>query len=176
MNELIDKALNGNKEAYVSAINEILSDLFKIANARLDNIEDINDAINETILKSYKNLKKLEHKEYFKTWIIKILINECNIIYKNNNRQLSIVKKILKNKDYRFYENTTSKVDSKLDFESLLAKLNYDEKIVVILYYNNKYTTSEIADILGENVNTIKTRLLRAKAKIKNDCKGEMKL
>ena len=81
-----------------------------------------------------------------------------------------------KNKEYKFFENTTSKVDSKLDFESLLSTLSYDEKIIVVLYYNNKYTTSEIADILGENVNTIKTRLFRAKAKIKNDCKGGIKL
>lgn len=144
--------------------------------ARLDNIEDINDAINETILKSYKNLKKLEHKEYFKTWIIKILINECNIIYNDNSKQLDIAKKIAKNKEYNFSENTTSKVDSKLDFESLLSTLSYDEKIIIVLYYNNKYTTSEIADILGENVNTVKTRLFRAKSKIKNDCKGDIKL
>ena len=144
--------------------------------ARLDNVEDINDAINETILKSYKNLKKLEHKEYFKTWIIKILINECNIIYNDNSKQLDIAKKIAKNKEYKFFENTTSKVDSKLDFESLLSTLSYDEKIIVVLYYNNKYTTSEIADILGEKVKTIKTRLFRAKAKKKNDCKGGIKL
>ncbi len=142
----------------------------------MDNIEDINDAINETILKSYKNLKKLEHKEYFKTWIIKILINECNIIYNDNSKQLNIVKKMAKHKEYNFFENTTSKVDSRLDFESLLSTLSYDEKIVVVLYYNNKYTTGEIADILGENVNTIKTRLFRAKTKIKNDCKGGIKL
>uniref|UniRef100_UPI00260BE6A3 sigma factor-like helix-turn-helix DNA-binding protein n=1 Tax=Parabacteroides goldsteinii TaxID=328812 RepID=UPI00260BE6A3 len=90
------------------------------------------------------------------TWIIKILINECNIIYNDNSKQLDIAKKIAKNKEYKFFENTTSKVDSKLDFESLLSTLSYDEKIIVVLYYNNKYTTSEIADILGENVNTIK--------------------
>lgn len=80
MEELIDKTINGDSNAYLTLINLILSDLYKIARTRLNNVEDVNDAIGETILKSYKHLHKLKHKKYFKTWIIKILINECNNI------------------------------------------------------------------------------------------------
>ncbi len=174
MEELINEAKKGNENAYVTLINEISSDLYKVARARLENTEDINDAINETILKSYKNLNKLKHNEFFKTWITKILINECNLIYHRNNRQLNILKRIVINKNCE--ENIISDIDNQIDFEKMLNKLNYNERIAVVLHYNNKYKIDEIADILNENPNTIKTRLRRAKEKIKEKYKGGVKL
>ena len=169
MKELIDRAINGDSNAYINLINLILSDLFKIARARLDNIEDVNDAIGEIILKSYKYLHKLKHKEYFKTWIIKILINECNNIYRYNQKHIKILDKIINNSRFHAPENAII-INKKNDsFYDLLKDLNYNEKIVIILYYNNGYSTGEIAKILKTNVNTIKSRLLRAKQKIKNN-------
>ena len=69
------------------------------------------------------------------------------------------------------YENSVEEVDNKLDFNRMIKSLNTDEQTVVTLYYKYKYKTSEIADILNENINTIKSRLLRAKEKIEEDIK-----
>ena len=139
MDNLLEQAIQGNQDAYVKLMDLLRTDLYRIATARLTNSEDINDAIHETILKSYKYLHKLKHKEYFKTWIIKILINECNNIYYYNLRQISLI--------------------------------NYNEKIIAILYYNNSFTPTEIADILNISVNTVKTRLRRLKIKIESEIK-----
>ncbi len=176
MEELIEKAIHGDKDAYVNLINSIKSDLYRVAQARLNNIDDINDAIHETILKSFKHLKHLKNKSYFKTWIIKILINECNNIYKSNYKQFWIFDKITRSKNLETSEKIIQDVESNFDFELLLKNLNYDEKIVIILYFNNRFSTSEIADILNISVNTVKSRLFRAKEKIKKDCKGGIKL
>ena len=58
-----------------------------------------------------------------------------------------------------------------MDFEKLLSPLNYNEKIIAILYYNNNFTPTEIADILNISVNTVKTRLRRLKIKIESEIK-----
>ena len=50
----------------------------------------------------------------------------------------------------------------------MIKELKYEERIIIILYYSEKYTTKEISNILKINENTIKTRLSRAKEKIKN--------
>lgn len=56
MEELIKLALDGNQDAYTKLIESIQFELYSIASARLDNIDDINDAIQETIIHSYKKL------------------------------------------------------------------------------------------------------------------------
>ncbi len=87
MEELITKAKSGNEIAFTELILQMKDEFYKIAKIRLKNDDDVFDAIQETMLLAYKSLKKLKYNQYFKTWIIKILINECNKIYKNNKKE-----------------------------------------------------------------------------------------
>ena len=52
---------------------------------KINNENDIEDIIQETMLSAYTNLKKLKNNSFFKTWIIRILINKCNKFYKKKN-------------------------------------------------------------------------------------------
>ncbi len=81
MEELIKKARDGDKEAFTKLIYDIRLDLYKIARTRLSCMDDIEDAVQETILQAFASIQKLRHPKYFKNWIIKILINMCNKIY-----------------------------------------------------------------------------------------------
>ena len=65
------------------------SAMYKVARGILDNDEDAADAIQDTILTCFEKIHTLKNPEYFKTWMIRILINECNKIhrhYKNFSR------------------------------------------------------------------------------------------
>lgn len=166
MEELLNKALEGDQNAYVELIETISIDMFRIAQVRLNDIEDINDAIQETILKSYKYLHQLKHKNLFKSWIIKILINECNNIYNYNKRQKSIFKRLVTNSEY-VSENPIHLAEDDMDFYKLINPLSYDEKLIMTMYYQNRFTTGEIADILNMSVNTAKSKFLRAREKVK---------
>lgn len=59
------------------------------------------------------------------------------------------------------------KVESKNNLERLLNCLNENEKLVITLYYCKNYTTKEISEILLESEGTIKSRISRAKTKVK---------
>lgn len=169
--ELVIQAKRGNKEAFSILIKSIQNDLYKIAKTRLNNDYDIADAIQETIINAYKYIKKLKDLSGFKSWIIKILINECNKIYKKKSKEKEIVEK--KYIEYIDYTDTSiQNSNSKLDFEILIRKLDYDEKLIVTLYYNSHYSCKEISDILNMNINTVKSKLLRAKEKVKKYYKG----
>ena len=61
MEELILESINGNDEAYTKLTQSIQNELYRVAQARLDNIDDINDAIQETMIIAYKSLKSLEN-------------------------------------------------------------------------------------------------------------------
>lgn len=58
-------------------------------------------------------------------------------------------------------------IESKKNLDCLLRCLNKSEKIVMTLYYGKKYTTKDIAEILSESEGTVKSKISRAKVKIK---------
>lgn len=168
MEELVIKAINKDDKAFEDIITLVKNDLYRIAQARLENIEDINDAIQETLIIAYKSIKKLNKPQYFKTWIIKILINECNKIYNLNNKKLNLLKKITKNKYFeKFTDEEIFSLEKKMEVEEVLKTINYEERICLVLFYNSKYSIQEIAEILNSNPETIRSRIKRGKNKIR---------
>ena len=159
---------NGNQESFEYLINYLQNDLYKIAYTRLTSIDDINEAVQNTIIRIYYNLKKVKNYNYFKTWAIKILINEINKIYKTNKKRDSL-------KDISYYENTyfyndisqMQKIENDIDFDKVMNNLKYDEKIIVILKYTDQYTFEDISKILRLNINTVKSKFFRSREKLK---------
>lgn len=85
MNEvLIRKAKKGDKDAFCRLMDENVQSMYKIAAAYLKNDEDVADAIQDTILSCYENLRSLRKNRYFKTWLIRILINKCKDVMQKN--------------------------------------------------------------------------------------------
>lgn len=171
MDELVKEAKLGNKEAFTQIIIEMENELYKIARLRLKNEDDIDDAIQETMLKAFKSIKKLKNEEYFKTWIIKILINNCNNIYRKKKKKEILIEDY--SKELKSETNKLEHVEKKLDFYSIIKILDYEEKIILVLYYMENFTTKEISKIIKLNSNTVKSKLLRAKNKLKEVYGGE---
>ncbi len=142
-------------------------DLYRVAKMRLNNNEDIYDAVQETILIAFKSIKKLKHVIYFKTWIIKILINQTNKIYKQKSQN-----KIIPFDDSErtgLIESTNIEdIDLLLDFDFMCKNLKYEDRAIIILYYIEKFTDKEIGKILNLKETTVTTKRTRAKQKIKN--------
>lgn len=172
MNDLIDGALNGDINSLENLVNKILPILYKHATQRLECEDDINDAIQETLIKFYNNLYQLNDKEHFVSWVIKILDNECNKICNKKIIQKNMVNKIKSFGDTELFESTIDKVDSTLDFNILIELLTREEQLLFNLYYGKKYQLKEIAAIRNENINTIKSKILRAKRKIADKMGG----
>lgn len=172
MNKLILESKNGDKQAYTELMLCIKDDLYKICKTRLSCEDDIEDAIQDTMIQTWKNIKSLRDINKFKSWIISILINNCNKIYKKKYKfkSLSFDNNDSKSKekiDKETFSNNIENVEADMDFYELIKPLKYKERIIIILYYLEKFTLKEISQILHTNENTIKTRLYRAKEKIR---------
>ena len=167
MEELIQRSLQGDQDAYTELIKSIQVEMYRIATSQLNNIDDVNDAIQETIIRSYDKLHTLKNHSYFKTWVIRILINECHNIHRKRKRELGLFNKLSNSVDA--ISSTEKEIQTKeddIDFDLLIKQLNYDERLILTLYYKNKYTPTEISNILDVNVNTVKSKILRAKQKL----------
>lgn len=160
---IITKAIKGDKDAFIKIMESVETKMYIVAKSRLDNHEDIKDVIQETIFECYKNIRQLRDTEKFESWVISILINNCNKFYKNHN-----------NYNYISYSenepdinNQFTKLENNIDFFSLLKLLDESEKEIFTLFYINEYTTDKISKSLKVNENTVKTKLRRARQKIK---------
>lgn len=172
MEELILSAQNGNEEAFTKLILSINDDLYKIAKPKISNEDDIADAVQETMIEAYKSIKKLNSPNKFKKWVITILINKCNRIYRRKYKNdVSIDEYNLDD----IKTNNIIDIENDLNFFDIIKNLNYNERIIIVLYYMEEYTVKEIKEILKMNENTINTHLYRARQKIKLNLNGGKK-
>lgn len=165
MDLLIKRAQKGDEEAFIEIMNLYLPQMYKVAKARLKNEADIGDAIQETILSCFKSIKRLKNTCFFKTWLIKILINKCNDILGDN--KIIYVDDFQGAIDSNMEFRADDIIEDKLDFENALSVLNQEYKLVIVLYYVNGFNTREISEILNEKEGTIKSRLSRARQQLK---------
>ncbi|MGL4449818.1 MAG: RNA polymerase sigma factor [Sarcina sp.] len=169
---IVAKAIDGDKEAFSGLIRENKLLLYKVAKGILNREEDIEDAISNCILNAYKAIGKLKNEEYFKTWLIRILINECNIIIKKESKitYINDYEVVNKNVNNYLYRNNCENID----LDNALKLLDKELREVIVLFYYDDLKQKEIAKILDINETTVRTRIFRAKEKLrqilKDDC------
>ena len=155
----VRKAKVGDKEAFKKLIEENKISMYRVSKAILNKEEDIEDAIGESILKAYKNISSLRNEAYFKTWLIRIVINESNNIYKKRNREIAMDKEHFINMEHSDFYKDFSLYDA-------INSLEDDLKITTLLYYFEDLKYKDIAKLLKIKEGTVKSRLSRAKQKL----------
>lgn len=167
MEGIIESIQEGDEIAFKQLTQKVENDLYRVAKTRLEDDDDIKDAIQNTMIITYKNAKKIKDIKCFKTWMIHVLINECNKIYNKNMKNNDIFNKVVIDSGFQHYEDPIQNVNNKMNFDSLISRLSYDEKIALTLYYNSGFSYTEISKILKININTIKSRITRSVNKLK---------
>lgn len=156
---LVKQAQAGDKEAFIDLIEHCKQALYKTAIAMLKNDADAADAIQDTVLKCYENLRGLREPRFFKTWLTRILINQCKKIMKQRRNVVPL---------YEHPELEGEGADtSQEEFLELLNQLEEQYRIVLYLHYVEEFSVKEIGVILELNENTVKTRLSRGRTKLK---------
>lgn len=156
MNEiLVKKAKCRDKDAFVELIKEHQLSMYKVGKAILKNDEDVADAIQDTILACWEKIGTLKKHEYFKTWLIRILINNCNVMLNKKS-------KVVLNNELPDTQETI--VDFEwIEWQDIMNCLNDKQRIVVELYYVEQFKVKEIAHILKISQSAVKSRLHKAR-------------
>ena len=99
--------------------------------------------------------------------IIRILINETNLIYKRNKKiNLISFEEIINMQKTDLY--SMENADIKLTLNFICSKLKEEDRTIIVLYYMDRFTDKEIGKILKLKENTVKTKRTRAIQKIKD--------
>lgn len=165
MLSLVKKAISGDAEAFLKLIDANQPAMLRIAHGFFSQEADVADAMQDTILDAYEHLSSLKDARYFKTWLIRILINNCNHIYNKNKKYVSMDEIA---SDFPDMAPASDSADSPLyNFRELLSYVSDGNRLCFQLYYGEEFTTREIADILHINESTIRSRMHREKIKLK---------
>lgn len=86
MKVLVRRAQKGSADCFIRLMEENKQTLMRVAYGFFQNEEDVADAVAETVADAYEHIRELKKPEYFKTWLVRILINNCNRIYNENRK------------------------------------------------------------------------------------------
>lgn len=174
MEHLVKLARKGDADAFIKLIESNQDALKRIAFAWLKDENDIADAIQDTILDAYEHIGQLKKAEYFKTWLVRILINNCTKIYRKNKSHAQFEVSA----DEYMEENWGISGDEEfigadMEFFDLLKALPEDSRVIFQMYFGEQFTTAEIADMLHMKENTVKSKIRRGKAQLRKQMERE---
>ena len=161
--KLIKKAIKGNFKAYSLLVQSLKNEGYKLAYTILKNEQDSIDAYLQAVEKGLKNIRNLKEPQYFKTWFLRIVMNEAkNIISKNN--------KLIYLEDVENTRPTKSEnQEEKLDLERSLEKIEPQVREMIRLKFYMGYKLDEIANILDVPLGTVKGKMYTALRNMKKD-------
>ncbi len=155
---LVRRAKEHDPDAFTTLMDTQMQGLYRVARSILHNDEDVADAIQETILNCWEKIETLQKNQYFKTWLTRILMNNCYRI-RQQKRYVTCLDEVP--------EVATMPDRQQYEWEEALSGLEEHYRLVIILYYAQGFRTKEIAKILDIPDNTVRTRLARARKQLK---------
>lgn len=146
------------KETFTKLVLESEKTLYRVSMSMLKNESDCEDAVQTAILTAYEKLGTLKNENFFKTWLVRILINVCN-------KQLNERKRFVDIQEYM--ETSTVTTEINIDVKIALRQLPVKIREVVVLYYMEDFSVKEIKNILHIPEGTVKSRLSKGRELLK---------
>lgn len=173
--EIIERILKGEKSLYELIVRRFNPYLYKIGRSYNYNHEDTQDLMQETFIDAYKNLSQFEGRANFKTWIIRIMMNNCYRKREKSSFKNEIMQDANEHSTPLFTNknNDTDKIIQNRELghiiEKALVKIPMDYRMVFSLREINGLNVSETAEMLNISEANVKVRLNRAKTMLRNE-------
>lgn len=161
---LLTSAKTGNSESFGALYERYSKELYLYAYKFLGNKEDAEDAVSQASVNVYKNLKNIKNADSFKAYYFKALANCCKTML--SKRKIHIVSTD-EARDVASTDSTEDTAIEKNELEKALARLNDDEREVVLLSAVSCLSSKEIAKITGLTHGAVRSKLSRSLKKLR---------
>jgi len=160
--QLVKLAKKGDQAAFAELYGQIYQDLYRFAYYVLKHPEDAEDAVADTVADAYQGISSLKKPEAFRGWMFKILSAKCK------RKMKSYVD--IRETEQVLIDNSTGADDGLIqsaELKQAFQSLSDEERMIVSLNVFGGYDSKEIADIMGLNRNTVRSKQSRALLKMK---------
>jgi RNA polymerase sigma-70 factor, ECF subfamily len=145
------------EQALIQLITEYKENIYRLAFSYVKNKEDALDIVQESIQKALLTIGDLKEEQKLKSWFFKIVVNK-SLDFLRKRKRINVVD----GETLEFLGKGNHDVYQNIDLERCLDNLPEKFRTVIVLRYFEDLKIEEVAEILQENQNTIKTRLYRA--------------
>ncbi len=139
--------------------------LFLVAIGYLHNTEDAKDCVQEAVFQAWKSFETLANKDFFKTWITRIVINKCKDYMRKQRYTEELTDSI-----NVFYNVPTEEIE----IIDCICKLSPKLSIYITLRFYNDMTYEEVSKALKEPVSTVKYKTKKALLELEKFLKGDV--
>lgn len=175
--ELIRRTLAGDETAFTMLVNKYRKYVHTLAWHKIGDFHIAEDITQETFLQVYRDLATLREPDRFPGWLYVVTNHRCIAWFRKNRLRVRLVEGInMTMKGEAAYSRYVADEQAKTETEAqqkvvkqLLSKLQESERTVMTLYYFGEMTCEEISKFLGVSANTIKSRLSRARQRLKKE-------
>ena len=137
---------------------------YRLAYSYMRNEDDALDVVQESAYRAIRDCGKVKNKDYLSTWIYRIVVNTAlDLLRKKKKETLTEELPEIPVEDQ--YQET--------ELRTILNQLDHKSKTIIILRYFEDLKLEDIADILGDNLNTVKARLYRSLKKLRLNLEAE---
>ena len=175
--ELIRRTLTGDEIAFTLLVNKYRKHVHTLAWHKVGDFHIAEDITQEVFLQVYRDLETLREPDRFPGWLY-VITTHCCIAWSRKNRlhirlvediNMAMKGKATYSRHVADEQAKTTAVAQREVVKQLLSKLQESERTVMTLYYFGEMTCEEISKFLGVSANTIKSRLSRARQRLKKE-------
>ena len=169
--QLVSRTLAGDRDAFGELVHKYQQMVFAYAFQKLRNEVDAQDVMQEVFLRAYRNLYSLRHPHRFRSWLYAIMSNECNrwLVRAAKIRRHQVRLAQSSGDDLRVEPAHTVPTEGwTVDLEQAISTLSDENRVAVSMFYMGDCSLKEISEFLGVSVNTVKTKLHRARQQLGN--------
>lgn len=160
--------INELEQSFNKAIEKYGDMVYKIAMNQMKNRSDADDIFQEVFIKWMQHREDFSNDTHEKAWLIRVTINQCkNILTSSWNKKTDALGEEIQ--DTLVYEQ---EMEEESPLVQVLDKLPQKHRAVIHLFYYEELSIAEISQVLDEKESTIRTRLTRARRKLKSLLKG----
>lgn len=166
MADIEKKPENGDKQAFEQLVRENQNRIYAVCLNMLKNQHDAQDAAQETFIKAYRSLSAFRKASKIETWLTKIAVNTCLDMIKRRKTHLNIDESF----DTAAEETTESTAEKNARIMAVrraLLDLPPEMRMIIVLRDIDGRSYDDIAEILNLNLGTVRSRLSRAREKLK---------
>ncbi|TQF12038.1 sigma-70 family RNA polymerase sigma factor [Myxococcus llanfairpwllgwyngyllgogerychwyrndrobwllllantysiliogogogochensis] len=166
----VQAARRGDPSAFESLVRSVQRQVYGLALRLLQSEAEAAEVSQEALLRAYQNLHRYDDARPFDLWVLAITRNLCLDLLRRRTKvrteELEPMKEVLPSGEASQEEGAIAR-EERQSLEDAMATLSVDDREVLALYYVQKRTTKEIAQILGCAPGTIMARLFRAREKLR---------
>lgn len=173
--EIISRIIKGEKSLYEIIIRRYNPYLYKVGRSYNYNHQDTEDLMQDSFIDAYKSLAQYEGRASFKTWIIRIMMNNCYRKKEKSSFKNEIMVEV-NDQSKPLFTNTNNDTHRLVQnrelghiIENALEKIPFDYRMVFSLREINGLDIAETAQLLSISEVNVKVRLSRAKVMMKNE-------